>query len=429
MVDLAPFASYWQGLGLNDLVSDNAILIVLPLAALGLFCFELLSRMKDGRLKNWVVACIGAGLLGWLDFQSLIILVCLALAVFSLAKAQIPIRKVLYWLVLFLMAVLIGLKDNVIGLNWPQGYIPLGVSYYFFRLMSFIIEYAKGSAKYEQIELDRFMCWVFFFPTFIAGPILRYHDFEPIAQSVQTQQKIRNYGKFWLALLAKLLLVDHILLQQTYSEVLMAMGPKGSMALLSLFGGLALLHAYLDMMLYTAMSQAVANYLGYTNVENFNKPFLATNISQYWLRWHMSLSSWTKDYIFFPTLIKTRKAWLASYASMMIIGLWHGATLNWVFWALMHGTAINVYSFIKKTRLYSVLHGKKSGRIVLALSGWTATMYFVSMAFIFIAFKDFKTPFLLYVWCIRSWGPVGYILDSLKDASWYLFIRQLVMGG
>jgi alginate O-acetyltransferase complex protein AlgI len=407
MKDLAPFASYWQGLGLNDFVSDNAILIVLPLAALGLFCFELLSRMKDGRLKNWVVACVGAGLLGWLDFQSLIILIFLALAVFSLVKAQIPIQKVLYWLVLLLMAVLIGLKDNIVGLNWSQGYIPLGVSYYFFRLMCFIIEYAKGSEKYKQIELDRFACWVFFFPTFIAGPILRYHDFKPIAQSVQTQQKIRNYGKFWLALLVKLLLVDHILLQQTYDELIMAMGPKGSMALLSLFGLLALLHAYLDMMLYTAMSQAVANYLGYTNVENFNKPFLATNISQYWLRWHISLSSWTKDYIFFPTLIKTRKAWLASYASMMIIGLWHGATLNWVLWALMHGTAINLYSFIKKSRIYTALHGNKIGRYFLAISGWAATMYFISMAFIFIAFKDFKTPFLLYVWCIRSWGACG----------------------
>lgn len=405
---------------------DHLIIAWIPLFVFGLLVIEAFSRLKAGQLKNFIAALAGAGLLGWLDFTSLLILTTLSLFVFLLVRLRLSPKNFLYWLVLALMGFLIALKDNLPGFAWPSEYIPLGVSYYFFRLISFIIEYTKGNPKYREIKVDTYLAWVFFFPTFMAGPILRYHDFRPLGKAEQADQKLFNYCKFWLALSLKLLIVDHILSQIVYNELMMVLTNVSSVTILSIFGMLAFLHAYLDMMLYTAASQAVANYLGYSNVENFNRPFLATNISQYWLRWHISLSGWTKDYIFFPTLIKTRKVWLATYASMLIIGLWHGSAPNWIVWALLHGSAINFYSFIKQSKPYGILAKRGWGRKALALTGWAATMYFVSMAFVLIAFKDFRKPFLLIIWSLRSWPPFLYLLDLFRDAAWFQYLKHLL---
>jgi D-alanyl-lipoteichoic acid acyltransferase DltB (MBOAT superfamily) len=425
---LQPLAADQHLRSLLAFIADNLLVVWLPLFALGWWGLDRLSRVKDDQRRNWIVAGLGAALLGWLDLTSLVILAALALFVYGLVRLNLPPRRFLYWLVMAMIGLLMIIKGNLLHLSWPSHYIPLGVSFYFFRLISFIIEYSKGHPKYKNLRLDHFCAWVFFFPTFLAGPILRYHDFNPLDRAEQAERKLFNYGKFWGALILKLLLVDHILHQIAYNEIMMVLTSYSSMLVLSAFGIVCFLHAYLDTLLYTAMSQALANYLGYTNVENFHRPLLSTNISQYWLRWHISLSSWTKDYVFFPTLIKTRKMWLATYASMFIIGIWHNPSINWVIWSLLHGTAINFYNLIKQSRAYRFLSQRKWGRAALAATGWAATMYFTSLAFVLIAFQDYKRPFILFAWSLHSLAPYRWLMDLIREFTWFQYLKQIILS-
>ena len=172
-----------------------------------------------------------------------------------------------------------------------------------------------------------------------------------------------------------------------------------NLPLLSAFSLGAFFHAYIDLLLYTEISKALAGILGFTNVDNFNRPLLASNISQFWQRWHLSLSNWTRDYVFFPMLIKTRRTWTSTYASMLMIGIWHSATPNWIVWALAHGTAINLYGALRMTSLFKTIDKNKWGARFLRVSGNVATIYFVGIVFTFVAVDEFSLALKLLYRC------------------------------
>ena len=224
----------------------------------------------------------------------------------------------------------------------------------------------------------------------LAGPILRYQNFREIEADQHREKKSQFYCQILFAFLLKIVLVDGILYYLVYDELIDQISAdtlehgRGSIIA---FAFLSFLHAYFDLMLYTEMSKGVAGALGFTNQENFNRPLLATNISQFWQRWHMSLSDWTRDYVFFPFLIKTKNTWLSTYASMLTIGVWHSASLNWIVWALCHGTLINVYGNVRATKFFKT--AVKRVPLVMGLFGNLFTISFVSFVFIFVALHDF----------------------------------------
>jgi alginate O-acetyltransferase complex protein AlgI len=348
--------------------------------------------------------------MAWLDFYSLVILAFISTIIYIIIKKKINLNKYIYLLSILLIALLILIKDYRFILDKESVYVPLGVSYYFFRLISFLIEYSKRPTDLSNVGFVEYFSWVFFFPVFLAGPILRFHDFKALDVSYHNTRKNRYYGKLIASIVLKIVIVDFILYNVTYTSLYNIINVKFSDAnylnnqflnlpYLSLFSFSAFLHAYFDLMIYTEISKAFAGILGFTNVDNFNRPFLSSNISQFWQNWHMSLSHWTRDYIFFPLLIKTKKTWISTYASMFILGIWHSATPNWIVWALFHATAINCYGLWRKTPLFRFIAAHHAGAIALRITGNLFTIYFVSLVFCFVALHDMQFTIRLFIRC------------------------------
>ena len=371
---------------------------------------ELLSRLEQSVAKQMAIIVLSMLLLGWLDLTSLVLLIFLSAMIFGLVKARLRISHIIYPLSLVLIGVLLLIKE-LPSLGWIQTpYVPLGVSYYFFRLISFLIEYSKQPEKMAGISTLDYFSWVFFFPIFLAGPILRFNEFNQIDKETHRAQKPIFYRNLALAIFLKVLLVDLMLYNLSYDTLQGTMELKLSNGLVTEYSYLnifylfafsfsAFMHAYLDLMLYTEISKALSGILGYTCVDNFNRPLLASNISEFWQKWHMSLSNWTRDYIFFPMLVKTRRTWPSTYASMLILGLWHATTLNWIAWAIAHGTAINLYGELRNTRIFKSLTKTPGGALFLKVSGNIVTVAFVGFVFIFVAVSDFWHVIDLLVSC------------------------------
>lgn len=393
---------------LYQFFSDNLIFPIIAAVVVAFFALEFVSNLKNTRAKKISIIVISSVLILWLDYRSYFILLLVSTALLFLIKAKVNFRRFLYIVVIGSIALLIAIKDYGIFFRIENPYIPLGVSYYFFRLIAMIIEYNKNPKLLEKTTLVDYYTYIFFFPIFLAGPIQRIGDFFELKREDVEAGKVRFYGTLFISFLAKVIIVDALLFFGAYKYLLprlvMAADAGGGFILISFvaFGILSFLHAYLDLMLYTEMSKSISRILGFSIQENFNRPLLASNISQFWQRWHMSLSNWTRDYVFFPALIKTRMTWLATYMSMLVIGIWHSATLNWIFWALAHATAINFYSVVRDSSVYKSLKKSSSGERFLRIGGNIVTVGFVAMIFIFVAIHDFSMVLKLYYMAILN---------------------------
>jgi alginate O-acetyltransferase complex protein AlgI len=384
---------------INTLSSQLVVQYVLVLGAI-VIGVELLSRLDQSGVKRAAIIALSMLLLGWLDVRSLALLIFLSTLIFGMVKARLRVSHIIYPLSLLLIGALLLIKD-LSSLGWTQTpYVPLGVSYYFFRLISFLIEYSKQPEKISAVSPMDYFSWVFFFPIFLAGPILRFNEFNQIDKEKHHAQKPIFYRNLAIAIFLKVLLVDLTLYNLSYVTLQGTMEIKLSaqfamqhhylnIIYLFAFSFSAFIHAYLDLMLYTEISKALSGILGFTCVDNFNRPLLASNISEFWQKWHMSLSNWTRDYIFFPMLVKTRRTWPSTYASMLILGLWHAASLNWITWAIAHATAINLYGEWRTTSVFKALSKTPGGARFLKISGNIVTIAFVGFVFIFVAVPDF----------------------------------------
>ena len=371
---------------------------------------ELLSRLEKPMAKRLTIICLSMLLLGWLDVRSLLLLVLLSSIIIGMVKVRLNISHIIYPLSLLLIGALLLIKD-LSSLGWIQKpYVPLGVSYYFFRLISFLIEYSKQPEKISAVSPLDYFTWVFFFPIFLAGPILRFNEFNQIEKQEQRAHKPIYYRNLAVAIFLKVLLVDLIMFNLSYGTLQGTMELKLSARYIDqhhylnilyvfAFSFSAFIHTYLDLMLYTEISKALSGILGFTCVDNFNRPLLSSNISEFWQKWHMSLSNWTRDYIFFPMLVKTRRTWPSTYASMLILGIWHAVSLNWIIWALAHATAINLYGELRSTALFKKLVQMPAGALFLRVSGNVVTIAFVGFIFIFVAEPDFFHVLELFSRC------------------------------
>jgi len=354
--------------------------------------FEQIADLKSEVWQKRAVLIVSVLLIGWLDFYSLLLLTLYSTFIIYVIKKRLPLFDNILWFVILNVLLLIFIKDYYLLFDIQTIYVPLGVSYYFFRLIALVIEYSKHKKHYEEIPLLDYYIYVFFFPIFLAGPIQRFRDFYHLKTPLTIKEREKKYFYLLFVFLVKIVIIDAILFYFAYSRYYTAMVHDLNHHVISykifLFGFIAFIHAYMDLMIYTEISKTIATLLGFSKQENFNKPLLATNISQFWQSWHMSLSNWTRDYVFFPTLIKTKKVWLSTYASMFMIGIWHSISFNWLFWAFMHGSALNFYLWLRNTALFQKLSKHQVSNLLLGIFGNISTIAFVSFVFIIVALHD-----------------------------------------
>jgi alginate O-acetyltransferase complex protein AlgI len=223
-------------------------------------------------------------------------------------------------------------------LEWA---VPLALSFFTFEFVHFLVDVYLG--KIERVSARSFWEFALFFPTLVAGPIKRYQNFEPQSKNIETPHSLvvaANVYRILLGLAKKMIVADSLtpLTQPLLAPAPLYGSPDYWIAMLAYTAKI-----YFDFTGYSDIAIGLAALMGFSILENFDRPYWSRNISDFWRRWHISLSSWIRDYVFIPIggnrqgNVRT----LVNLAAVMAIaGLWHGAAWHFVGWGLWHGTGL-----------------------------------------------------------------------------------------
>lgn len=251
--------------------------------------------------------------------------------------------------------------------------LPLGISFYTFQTMSYSIDVYRGKIVPEK-NIINFAAFVTLFPQLIAGPIVKYTDInKEISRRVITKDNVEvGIEKFILGLGRKVLIANNIGMLWTEVEGIGFENISTPLAWLGIisFG----LQIYFDFSGYSLMAIGLGKMLGFNFPEKFNYPYISRSISEFWRRWHITLGSWFKEYVYIP-LGGNRKGKVRVTFNLFIVwaltGLWHGASYNFLLWGLFFFLLISIeklglINFLNKHRVFSHIY-----TIVLLLIGWT----------------------------------------------------------
>ena len=236
----------------------------------------------------------------------------------------------------------IGTVNAVTGLSVPflRLALPVGISFYTFQCLSYTIDVYRGTVPAQKDPIA-FGAYVALFPQLIAGPIVRYVDVVRELENRQTtwEDMYAGLGRFLAGLSKKVLLADSFaLLVQLYRE-----SSEPSVVFAWLYAIAFGFQIYFDFSGYSDMAIGLGRILGFHFIENFRYPYLSKSVAEFWRRWHMSLGSWFRDYVYIPMGGNrvSRSRWVFNILTVwMLTGLWHGAAWNFVVWGLMYALAL-----------------------------------------------------------------------------------------
>ncbi|MBE7056796.1 MAG: MBOAT family protein [Ruminococcaceae bacterium] len=227
--------------------------------------------------------------------------------------------------------------------------LPVGISFYTFQSMSYTMDVSRGHIKSHCIM--NVALYVAFFPQLVAGPIVKASDFMPQLES-NHKLKMADFREgiqiFTIGLFKKLVIADNlsVFVDDVFSKPLAFSSLSVILAVISYS-----IQIYCDFSGYSDMAIGVAKCFGYDFERNFNVPYLSKNVSEFWKRWHISLSSWLQQYLYI-SLGGNRKGKIRTYINLLLTmvlgGLWHGASYNFIIWGLLHGLALCAHKFYAK---------------------------------------------------------------------------------
>ncbi|MGF7143348.1 alginate O-acetyltransferase complex protein AlgI [Anaerotaenia torta] len=352
--------------------------------------------ISPGKLKNYILLLVSLIFYGWGEPKYILLMGISILVNYImglLIEKDAGTARPKLWLTLSL-AISLGMlgyykyTDFVIGsVNSATGWtiplqkvaLPVGISFYTFQILSYTIDVYRGNTK-AQRNLAYLATYVVFFPQLIAGPIVRYID---IAQALENRthslEKVRHgLRRFLLGLSKKVLIANSL------GELCSIVTESQERTVLFwwMYAAAFTLQIYFDFSGYSDMAIGLGKIFGFEFLENFNYPFISASITEFWRRWHMSLGTWFRDYLYIPMggnrvpLLR----WLFNILVVWLLtGLWHGAAWNFVAWGLMFAVLL----ILEKLWL-----GKVLKRIPKALS------HFYVIFLVIISFVIFDAPSL-----------------------------------
>lgn len=243
-----------------------------------------------------------------------------------------------------------------VGLQVPRPHLqvilPIGISFYTFHAISYVVDVYRG--RLEPIRSpSTFLLYVLYFPQLVAGPIARAHDLIPQLVAKRTITWDLIVSGVWLilwGLFKKLVIADNVAIpvDRAFNS---PVAPGGVECLLAVFG--FAIQIYCDFSGYTDIARGLARLMGIHLMLNFNVPYVSRNPTEFWHRWHISLSTWLRDYLYVP-LGGNRHGKLKTYRNliltMLLGGLWHGAAWTFVLWGLYHGVLLAVHRWWTRDR-------------------------------------------------------------------------------
>lgn len=292
--------------------------------------------------------------------------------------------------------------------------LPVGISFYTFQALSYLLDvYRKdieAKKNFWQVSL-----YIAFFPQLVAGPIVRSTDFLP---QLNTAKKVTwdNFSKgtqiFLFGVIKKAVIADR--LSVYVDSVYGAYGTYCGLTLVCATMAYAI-QIYCDFSGYSDMAIGTAKMMGYDLCKNFNIPYLSSNPSEFWKRWHISLSSWFKDYVYIPMGGNRKgsgRTYVNLFITMALSGLWHGANWTFVLWGIFHGLACIVYQIftkVKKKLGYEI----KNKILFRAIKGISIILNFCSVCFLWIFFRAETVQ--------DAWGIIKRIF-TFSDGILYIYI-------
>ena len=257
----------------------------------------------------------------------------------------------------------IGSFNSLTGLSLPLLHValPIGISFYTFQILSYVIDVYRGNAAAQRNFID-LAAYVAMFPQLIAGPIVRYTDIAPQLKHRTHTLSDAAYGarRFILGLSKKVLLANVLYeLISAYKD-----GAETSVLFTWLYAAAYILHLYFDFSGYSDMAIGLGRIFGFYFPENFNYPYISASVTEFWRRWHMSLGSWFRDYVYIPLGGNrvSRSKWFRNiFIVWLLTGLWHGAAWTFILWGLFFAVFLSAEKLwygraLAETRIFKHLY-------------------------------------------------------------------------
>ena len=302
--------------------------------------------------------------------------------------------------------VMVAIKGSYQPIEAWDIILPVGISFYTFQTMSYTIDVYNGRTKAEK-NLPYFALYVCFFPQLVAGPIERYNNLMPqfkekaqmVIQNISHGGRLILYGLFM-----KMAIADNlgVFVDSVYGDI------AGASSLNLIIGSVFYsFQIYCDFHGYTTIAIGSAKLFNVNLSENFRTPYLSTSITEFWRNWHITLTTWFRDYIYYPlggnrgTLLK----WLLAILTVFIVsGLWHGAKWTFIFWGFSHALFVLFEKIVQWE--------KPSKKVFLKGMKWGVTFTLVSALWVFFRSPDMDAAILYFKSIASNWNIQGMDLPA-----------------
>lgn len=369
-------------------VSPVFIFIFLPLT---LACYALAEFSRKKWIKNTVLLLFSLLFYAWGGLSYLLLLLFSIVVNYlfgRLLERKRPRRKVLILSVIYNVGILFifkyfnffmdtardiaGLMHMEWALTVPAITLPIGISFFTFQIMSYIFDVYQEKVEVQKNIFDLAL-YIMLFPQLIAGPIVRYIDVNQEIRQRRTSLDMVHDGliRFMIGFNKKIFLANGMgyVADAVFAEIHLVNTPHAWLGAICYA-----LQIYMDFSSYSDMAIGLGKLFGFHFLENFNYPYISESIKEFWRRWHISLSSWFRDYIYIP-LGGNRHGTAATYRNLMIVfiltGFWHGASWTFIFWGLFHG-----FFLILERGIFGKLQNRLPGilrriyTLAVVLIGW-----------------------------------------------------------
>ena len=400
------------------------LFVFIPLCVLMYLIGNQIDNTRGGyACRNYILIIFSLIFYAWGEpvYVFLMLFSVLANYLFGLKidAAQGKKRKLFLWggvgsnlLILFFFKYA-GLAARTLGMKDPEIALPIGISFYTFQALSYLVDVYRKDAPVQK-KFSGLLLYISLFPQLVAGPIVRYNSIaEDIYGRKVTAQGIEDgIFRFLIGLGKKVILANQL------SEVSSTLldGNLSELSGLGALGGLLAfsLQIYFDFSGYSDMAIGIGKCLGFRFPENFNNPYCCSSVTDFWRRWHMTLGSFFRDYVYIPLGGNRKHQILNILIVWMLTGLWHGAYWNYVIWGLWFGLflVIEKFTFLKWKRFPSIL--TRIFSLVVVFLGWGI--------FYFEDFSRMKA-FFNALFCSQA----DFSLDStvLLNNGWLLLVALL----
>ena len=410
--------------------------MLFPTATFALFFLIVLplSWLAMPKVHRWRPFMIGASYVfyAWWDWRFVFLLAgctvwnhVMALRIYrSQAVAR---RKTLLWLALAGNLAVLGYFKyydffvsssdtllSAIGLEAPVGLrsivLPVGISFYTFMAISYIVDTYRG--ELVPTTFEKFAAYLSFFPHLVAGPIVRPGELIPQLDVPRNPRRVDTSRAFYLIAtgLFKKVVIANFLAANIVDEVFGAPGQHSSLEILIAIYAYAV-QIYADFSGYTDMAIGIALLLGFSFPQNFDSPYAARSLRDFWRRWHMTLSRWLRDYVYIP-LGGSRRGFIITYRNviltMLIGGLWHGAGWTFVVWGGIHGTGLAVERWRKERPGYVTPPDTRRRRFIERF----VTFQIVCLAWVFFRADTFQAAADMLTGLFTGWGSPSPLVTS-----------------